>query len=854
MPETKTIYFINHNHTDIGYTDHQDVVFQKHSDFIDEAIEVCEETADFPEDARFRWTCESAGITEHYLDRAPSRQIDRFVALNNQGRIDVTGMCYNFISPIAPEVLLRSLYPIRRLRDRYGLSIEAAMQCDVNGISWMFADLLPAVGVNFLAMAINPTRGGTPSPRPGAFWWEGPSGKRLGVWNGHTYAWGITFWGMGDLDRFSRLMPERIAELEARSDYPYDFAFVQVTHPVAVDNGPPYSVLSNFARDWNAGGNSPKLVFTTLAEFGRSMLAGHMVGSPVLRGDWVDWWSDGAGTSARETAVYRGASERLPSVETLHAWLQARGHDQMPGEAIREAYKNTLLFAEHSWGSSASVREPSARSTRGQWNRKASYAYIAEALVGEQQNRATSALAPLLAPTGDGLLVVNTLPWARRVEARMPDSTKRLPEFRAVENRKSNVKSTGSKSAVGAIVDVPAMGFATAACGPLVSASAGADGISLENDWYRIALDPGTGGLASWFDKDRDRELVRGGGPWAFAQYVYETVDSPAGRAAIFDLDLSRFDHGTAHRDTPWNRRGPDAVRPGTPDDGGLRVGLIANVSAPGCRSVRVTYSLPTHRKALDISYLLDKIHVTDPESVYIPFPLALGAPKFILDLDGVSTVPEYEQLPGSARDWYSVGRWGAVSDGDTTVTMVPLDAPLVQVGGITTGRWATRLESDEPTLVSWALNNHWHTNFKASQGGEILFRYALTSCMGGHDPVWSARFAAETVAPPVVAAGRAASSRAAGLLASLEPAEAGLMWFKPSEDGRGVIARVQNPSVDSVRYVLTFHAAPVVIAQLTSPIEDDGEKLSVTSDKSVEFTVGPRSIQSVRLQLRSIA
>ncbi len=245
-------------------------------------------------------------------------------------------MCYSFISPIAPEVLFRSLYPIRRLRDRYGLSIEAAMQSDVNGIPWMFADLLPAVGVNLLAMAINPSRGGTPSPRPGAFWWEGPSGKRLGVWNGYAYAWGITFWGMGDLDRFSRLMPERIAELEARSDYPYDFAFVQVTHPVAVDNGPPYRVLSKFAHEWNAAGNSPKLVFTTLAEFGRSMLAGEMEDAPILRGDWVDWWSDGAGTSANETAVYRRASELLPSVETLDVWLHARGHDQVPTEAIAE--------------------------------------------------------------------------------------------------------------------------------------------------------------------------------------------------------------------------------------------------------------------------------------------------------------------------------------------------------------------------------------------------------------------------------------------------------------------------------------------------------------------------------------
>ena len=87
-----------------------------------------------PSDAQFRWTCEATGITERYLNQASQAQIDRFIALHRQGRMDVTGMCYNFISPIAPEVLLRSLYPIRRLRDRYGLSIEAAMQCDVNGI------------------------------------------------------------------------------------------------------------------------------------------------------------------------------------------------------------------------------------------------------------------------------------------------------------------------------------------------------------------------------------------------------------------------------------------------------------------------------------------------------------------------------------------------------------------------------------------------------------------------------------------------------------------------------------------------------------------------------------------------
>ncbi len=853
MPEIKTIYFINHNHTDIGYTDHQDIVFQKHMEFIDEAVEACEATADFHPDAQFRWTCEATGITERYLDRASPAQIDRFAALNRQGRMDVTGMCYNFISPIAPEVLLRSLYPIRRLRDRYGLSIEAAMQCDVNGISWMFADLLPTVGVDFLAMAINPTRGGTPSPRPGAFWWEGPSGKRLGVWNGYTYGWGITFWGMGDLDRFSRLMPRRIAELEARYDYPYDFVFVQVTHPMAVDNGPPYRVLSEFARDWNAAGNSPRLVFTTLAEFGRSMVSDHMENAPVLNGDWVDWWSDGAGTSAHETAVYRRASELLPSVETLDAWLQAQGRDRLPADEINEAYQNALLFAEHSWGSSGSVREPTALSTRSQWNRQASYAYIAAAFADEGRNRATSALARSLTPPGDDLLVFNTLPWPRRVEARLHDPTEKLPEFAVDESRRVDARNPDGGSVASAIVDVPAMGFATASAGPLSGPVAGADGVSLENEWYRIELDPVTGGLASWCDKDQGRELA-GGGPWSFAQYVYETVDSPAGRAAIFDLDLTRFDHGTAHRDTPWNRRGPDDVRISTRPGDSSQTGLTADISAPGCRSIRVTYSLPAHRKSLSVSYLLDKIHVTDPESVYFPFPLALGAPRFILDLDGVPTIPEKEQLPGSARDWYSVGRWGAVSDGNTTVVIVPMDAPLVQVGGITNGHWAACLEPEAATLVSWALNNHWHTNFKASQGGEMVFRYVLTSDEGGHDPVSSARFAAETVAPPVIIGGRAVSIGESRSLATLAPAGAGMLWFKPSENGRGVIARVQNPSDAPVRYTLSFLAAPVEEACLTSPIEVDGQELAVISNESVEFIAGPRSIQSVRLRLRSTA
>src|SRR4029453_5859489 len=93
--------------------------------------------------------------------------------------------------------MTRSLYPVRRLRDAYGLSITAAMQCDVNGVSWLYADLLPHVGIELLTMAVNPIRGYVPKPVPAAFWWVGPAGNQVLVWNGFHYLWGRSIAKLG---------------------------------------------------------------------------------------------------------------------------------------------------------------------------------------------------------------------------------------------------------------------------------------------------------------------------------------------------------------------------------------------------------------------------------------------------------------------------------------------------------------------------------------------------------------------------------------------------------------------------------------------------------------------------------
>ena len=74
------ILFVHHSHTDIGYTHPQPVVMELHRRFIDEALDLAEQTTGYPDDARFRWTCEVTGITVDWWTHASNADRDRFMA------------------------------------------------------------------------------------------------------------------------------------------------------------------------------------------------------------------------------------------------------------------------------------------------------------------------------------------------------------------------------------------------------------------------------------------------------------------------------------------------------------------------------------------------------------------------------------------------------------------------------------------------------------------------------------------------------------------------------------------------------------------------------------------------------
>lgn len=878
MSSIKTLYIVNHSHTDIGFTDYQDLCFRQHADFIDRALELCEATADYPEEARYKWTCEVTGTTERFLREATDAQIDRFRYWHERGSIDVSGMQYNMTPLLNTEQMIRSLYPVRRLCETYGINVKSAMQSDVNGISWLFSDLLPALDINFLTMSVNPSRGGVPKPVPNGFWWESPTGKMLLVWNGFHYLFGRNIAKLGDWRFVENDLRKEVEKLENDDAYGFDFMYCQSTNPIRVDNGAPDPRMPDFVREWNESGRSPRMVFVTPSEFGEILRERYGDALPTRKGDWLDWWSDGVASSAYETGINRTTHELLNVAETLGAWLASSEQTPWQPDRTTDAYENSTLYDEHTWGGFASIERPQSRWVKAQWNRKASFAYTASGEAHDLVARSANSLAANISeggiegsfnlgdldpndaypiPDESQVLIINPLPWDQEVLIDEPELRGGAAPEGILDCFFPRDVSWGGfrpKLPIRRVRGmVPAYGYTFLdPVRKLDTSDLGVSEWSVQNSFYKIRIDPKTGGLEEWIDLESGHNFAGTYQEHKLGQYIYEWVDSEKQRDAIFVGDFSAQDFGHRFSDTPFVRETPTEVIIEEPIiDQGI-ASITVRIKAMGIRQATCVYSLRTETKSLDIDWLLDKEHITEVEAVFIAFPFAMGDPKFRADINGMPLTPDAEQIDGSVRDWYPVSSWVDVSDSDHGVTVVPLEAPLMHLGGITTGKWASELKPESPTLMSWALNNHWMVNFKASQGGEIPLRYRLTTHSGSCDDTNASRFARTQMTPVIAFRDSKPLGPVSGRFLEASNGSIQVIHMKPADFGEGVVVRLQNFGATSEMARLSFPELTLNSACLVTPDERDTNLLDINrTTGQIEIPVDPRQVQSLRITFR---
>ncbi len=727
------VNFVQHSHTDIGYTRPQTEILAEHLRYIDYALDYCDITDDYPEESKFRWTCEASWAVDEYLRSRPAAQIARLKERVNEGRIELTGMYFNFDELPDEQTLAASLKPFERFREN-GLEVKVAMQNDVNGIGWCLNDYYQDLGVKYLNMGTHGHRALISFDKPTLFWWESPSGKRMLAYRAEHYMTGNTVYKIhaGEFNVFEDELLTYLTNLE-RKGYEYDLISIQHSGYLT-DNAPPSTLASDIIKQWNEKYAWPKLKTATATEFFEEMEAKYSDDFQVIRGAWPDWWTDGFGASAREVAATRNAQADLiaNTAGLTMAALQGSVLPEKINDRIDAANNALLFYTEHTVGYHGSVREPFSKNTMDQRALKESYAWeasrrakmLGEETMGLLQSHFVREKDPVL-------LVFNTLNWKRSGLFTVYIDHQIIPRdthFELLDESGNKAfaqtverHSDGTYWAIWAN-DVPAFGFKKY----FIKVDNGEvwkenvafeDHKILENDWYRIEIDEQKGRVISMRDKELNRELVDQSSLYKLGEFIYEKLDNRAQMEA-FKLDnytrepLKSVTYVSSEKGPVWNT---------------IRIEGITEAADPEDEywmEIRMFNTM----KRIDFVYYIEKRMVTEPEGIYIAFPFVLEKGELAFDVQGGEIRAGVDQIPGSSNDWNTVQNYARLWNDKEQIVISSPEIPLMQFGAINTGRYKAGAVPESTHIFGWPMNNYWVTNFNAEQHGGITWTYSMTS------------------------------------------------------------------------------------------------------------------------------
>ncbi len=818
-----TVYVLPHSHTDIGYTEIQTEIEDKQVRNLIDGLAIARRTAGYPPGARFVWNVEVSWAADLYLRRLDDTHRHELLEAVKSGQVALNGMYLNELTGLCrPEELIRLFRHATELGSITGVPVESAMISDVPGYTWGTVAAMAQAGIKYFSTAPNYfDRIGDIlvqwENKP--FYWVAPDGRsQVLVW--------IPFWGYAMSHRYHEMSPRLVEEFcdgLAQRQYPYDIAYVRWSGHG--DNATPDPAICDFIRDWNASHVSPRFVIASTTEAFRAFEQKHGASLPRVAGDWTPYWEDGAGSSALETALNRASSDRASQAEAVWGLLNPRAY---PAKAFADAWRNVLLYSEHTWGAWCSISEPFRRETREQWAIKQSYAVAADL---QSRDLLSRGLAQSSGPTRpDAIDILNSTSWARTELVTVP---KFLSEGRDQVTDDAGHPVPSQRLRTGELVllarDVPPLArrrytlhagpAAIDRSTPAATATATADRPTLGNGRVQLRVDPATGGIIGLELSGLDANFADTANGQALDEYLYFNGDNPA----------------TARRN------GPVKIRVGEP--GPLIASLLVESSAPGCHFLSREFLLVAGQDSVEIVNTLDKerllatrYHSNEgKESLNFGFPFAVPDGQVRLEVPFGVLRPDDDQIPSACKNWFTAGRWADVSNDRYGITWVTLDAPLVEVGGLTANLlnsqsnpavWRKKVGRTQK-LYSWAMNNHWGTNYRAYQEGPHVFRFVLQPHRS-YDPAAASRLAI-AASQPLLATGARGAEPARDSRLQINSPDVLVTGLKPTEDGRGLIVRLWGAGGHDAKANLVWSApAPTSLW------------LSDTSERPLRSLAGP--------------
>jgi len=749
-----TVMIYPHSHVDIGYTNTQENVETIHKRNLINGINLAKKTANYPEGARYLWNPEVLWPVERYLKNATLAQKQYIIDAVQKGYLQLDASYVNTNTSVAAdEEMFEFLGHGSELEKLTGKKIETYVQVDVPGMSWGIVPVAAKRGIKYiLAMNNGSDRVGLTtnlSFRP--FWWKSIDGKskvlflQPGSYAPGAAAKGYEFWpklaGQTDTSKLLQIvktdhprhhfidqyLADKLPELEKSAYYPYDIFAMSWA---MADNTPIDADLPDAVKSWNEEYAFPHLVIASATDIMQTFEKKYGDQLPVLSGDFTETWTDGLGSAAKQTSMNRNAKERLIQDETL--WTMINPGKPAPRAEIKEAWRNVSMGTEHTWCYMDPSKQPI---TNNILKVKFDYFQTAEdkskslmdlALKGVSQNSSTT------------IGVFNTLSWSRSGLVYIPAN--QSEKFSGVVDDKGGAILTQRLSS-GELVflanDIPAFGSKNYSLNNKKSnpiKNLVKDNI-LDNGIVRLIIDPLTGDIAS---------LTKG---------QNEFVDANAS----VKLNSFRYLYGS---DKTGKGIAPSNAKISIKENGPLLATIQIQSEAEGCNSLTREVTIIAGQPHIEIRNIVDKKAVLKKEGIHFGFAFDIKNPTMRADIPWGIMKVDSDQLPAANRNWIAFQRWLDIAGNQKGITWCALDAPTFEVGSMTANiiggatnspSWIKKIDPSA-TIYSWALNNHWHTNFPLSQEGKIEFRYRLLPYTTGYDAGKSNRFGLEQAQPLIAA------------------------------------------------------------------------------------------------------
>lgn len=881
------------SHHDLGYTNPIELVMRKYRSTYRDVIKFCEETEGYPEEAKFRYSVEQAWSLQDFLESSDGATRDKMGRYIRDGRIEVQALFGQLLTHISsPEELIRLLYPSYRISRQYGGRIEVGSITDMPGLSWGLPTVLSGAGIRYFF-------GGMPvyfewSPevyqsvvkhtfwdekevlrahgRPDAFYWKGPDGSKVLVYYQGDYG----CWSPKSYDQVMNELPVKLDEMDGRGN---PFSVMRFAGYECTDNTGTDRIVSDLVREWNSRWVYPKLYVSTNAMFFQK-LETQCKDVRTFRGDLPDTdYPVGALSAAKETALNRVTHDTISTAEKLATMAYMLLQGRYPSQEIRDAYDAMMLYDEHCWG----MYNAGGDEQEWAYKEKSLFAYRAAGMTEKilsgpvdmydkgsfAGNAKDIAGAIRFSEKGTHVVVFNPLSFERSDIATVARWSHEEPfdvidtgtgervahQVVSLDNARAPVAHGSARFALGQIEpaegrnlvflaeSVPSMGYRTYRIVPGERAAAPATSLVLsdrgiENRFFRVALSRVTGTVESIYDKELGIELV----------------DRNAG-------------HQVNQLITRWIKDGrlesPTAAVVRRGQDGPVMGSLLITTSGAGCPEVTQEIILYDKVKRIDISDRVLK-DMTPTQEVYFAFPFRMDNPEF--QFEGPLSVirPLQDQFPGSNSNYYSVQDWADVSDGRTGISLCPVDAHLVEFGGLNSSEISQAHHAVKPVtfggpfvkeltkghMYSFVMNSNYRTNMPPVQLGDVLFRYSICSHRGGWIEGQAKRFGWSVRNPLFpVAVGETVRG---GLPESLSVCQVDkpnvvVMTLKRAEDSEGIVVRLNETEGRDTVVNVTLPGMKIAKAYETNVVEENVRLLDAKGE-SIRIDIKGFGIETIRV------